>query len=362
MMRMTCAAAAYVAAAVRRVLAAAQERPRRPLRRPAGGGAAAAPGNDPRFLGLGRAWIWGGCARRKSYAALHSATVDARARSPAFRSEIVLHDDKGELMVPSSSGVRQGHADPSTTTAQIAEIVITTSPSNERPNQSTTRLREPVLTGDPKAGRRSSTGQGCTPSFRRTRARGASIRAPPAESRLAVGRPRIRPAQRLSRAFRGASRVIKRLTTSTSSIVDAPEHRSRLDRVKVDIADPSKRIVCYCRNIRIPTCIPFRRPQVSFRRLLLPWQCCGRDQTGGRAGSRRGRLADLQRRLLGRRFSALKQITASNVEELISRDVLHPGCPAAAGCWGADHQVDAADGERRALLDPIACMRRRGDR
>jgi mono/diheme cytochrome c family protein len=106
MMRMTRAAALFAALVTGTMLAAVQEPPAAPAQaRPAGQGRGGAGQSTREFLGLGRAPDLEVAARgEKLYAAACAFChgPDARgAQGPSLlRSEIVLHDDKGELIGP----------------------------------------------------------------------------------------------------------------------------------------------------------------------------------------------------------------------------------------------------------------------
>ena len=158
----------FVAAVAGTVLAARQEPPpaaatARPAGQGRGGGARGGQGNRE-FLGLGRQPDPDVAARgERLYAAscafCHGPDARGGGQGPSLvRSELVLHDDKGELIGPVVLAGRPDKgmpAMPSTLPAQIAEIAEYLHLLVERAaNRGLygTLYANNVLTGDPKAG------------------------------------------------------------------------------------------------------------------------------------------------------------------------------------------------------------------
>jgi cytochrome c oxidase cbb3-type subunit 3 len=260
-MRMIRAAALFVAAVTGTVLGAAQNPPAAPVQtRPAGQGRGGGGETTHEFLGLGRTPDPAVAARGEK---LYSAACafchgpDARgAQGPSLlRSEVVLHDDKGELIGPV---VLNGRPDkgmppmPSTTSVQIAEIAEYLHLLVERAANRglySSLYANPVLTGDAKAGEAFFNGAGgCSSCHSPTgdlAQVGAKYQGTTLQNRWlwpSGGRGSARPAQAtvtLPSGERVAGRI-KRIDDFDVSVVDAAGvYRSwPRDRVKVDIADP----------------------------------------------------------------------------------------------------------------------------
>jgi mono/diheme cytochrome c family protein len=243
-MRMTRPAALFVAAVTGTVLSAAQEPPVAPVQgRPAGQGRGGAGQSTREFLGLGRAPEAEVAARgEKLYAAACAFChgPDARgAQGPSLlRSEIVLHDDKGESIGPV---VLNGRPDrgmppmPSTTAVQIVEIAEYLHLLVERAaNRGLygSLYANSILTGDPKAGEAFFNGAGAAepviPQPETSRTSERSIRARPCRiagcgrralegARSRRKRPSRCPPANAWRAGSSAS------TTSTSRLSMPPE-------------------------------------------------------------------------------------------------------------------------------------------
>jgi cytochrome c oxidase cbb3-type subunit III len=261
MMRMTRAVALFAAVVTGTMLAAAQEPPAAPAQaRPAGQGRGGAGQSTREFLGLGRAPDLEVAARgEKLYAAACAFChgPDARgAQGPSLlRSEIVLHDDKGELIGPV---VLTGRPDkgmppmPSTTTVQIAEIAEYLHLLVERAaNRGLygSLYANSILTGDPTAGEAFFNGAGGCRTCHSPTGDLAHVAAKYQGTSLqnrwlwpSGGRGSAQPVQAtvtLPSGERVAGRI-KRIDDFDVSLVDAAgAYRSwPRDRVKVDIADP----------------------------------------------------------------------------------------------------------------------------
>lgn len=261
MMRMTRAAVLFAAAVTGTVLAAAQEPPAAPAQtRPAGQGRGSAGQSTHEFLGLGRAPDPEVAARGEK---LYAATCafchgpDARgAQGPSLlRSDVVLHDDKGELIGPV---VLSGRPDkgmppmPATTAVQIAEIAEYLHLLVERAANRglySSLYANAVLTGDPKAGEAFFNGAGgCSTCHSPTGDLahvGAKYQGATLQNRWlwpSGGRGSARAAQATVTLPSGERVVgrIKRIDDFDVSIVDAAGgYRSwPRDRVKVEIPDP----------------------------------------------------------------------------------------------------------------------------
>lgn len=260
-MRMTGAAALFIAAATGSMLAGAQEPPAAPAAaRPAGQGRGGAGQSTREFLGLGRAPDLEVAARgEKLYAAVCAFChgPDARgAQGPSLlRSEIVLHDDKGELIGPV---VLNGRPDkgmppmPATTAVQIAEIAEHLHLLVERAaNRGLygSLYANSILTGDAKAGEVFFNGAGgcraCHSPAGDLAHVGAKYQGTTLQNRWlwpSGGRGSAQALQAtvtLPSGERVAGRI-RRIDDFDVSLVDAAgAYRSwPRDRVKVDIADP----------------------------------------------------------------------------------------------------------------------------
>ena len=266
MMRMTRAAALFVAAATATLLARPQEPPAAPAQtRPAGQGRGGqgrgGAGQSTReFLGLGRAPDPAVAARgEKLYAAACGFChgPDARgAQGPSLlRSEIVLHDDKGELIGPV---VLSGRPDkgmppmPSTTTVQVAEIAEYLHLLVERAANRglySSLYANSILTGDEKAGETFFNGAGGCRNCHSPTGDLAHVAAKYQGTTLqnrwlwpSGGRGSAQPAQAtvtLSSGEQVAGRI-KRIDDFDVSIVDAAGAYRSWPRgsVKVEVADP----------------------------------------------------------------------------------------------------------------------------
>ncbi|HYT68405.1 MAG TPA: c-type cytochrome [Vicinamibacterales bacterium] len=259
-MRMTRAAVLLVAAVNTTILVAAQEPPATPAQtRPTGQGRG---GAQPirEFLGLGRPPDPQVAARgEKLYAAACAFChgPDARgAQAPSLlRSEIVLHDDKGEVIGPV---IRNGRPDkgmpamPTITPVQIAEIAEYLHLLVERAaNRGLygTLYANNILTGDPKTGEAFFKGAGrcstCHSATGDLAHVGTTYQGTALQNRWlwpSGSRGSARPAQATVTLPSGERVVglIRRIDDFDVSMIDASgAYRSwPRDRVKVDIADP----------------------------------------------------------------------------------------------------------------------------